>query len=36
MVKGPHVAWMMIDFEHGDTSTDGDAAILARMAARLP
>ena len=36
VVKGSHVAWMMIDFEKGDTSTGGDAAILAAMAARLP
>jgi hypothetical protein len=36
VVKGSHVAWMVIGFEHGDTSTDGDSAILASMAARLP
>ena len=35
-VKGSHVAWMTIGFEQGDTSTGGDAAILASMAARLP
>jgi hypothetical protein len=36
VIKGSHVAWMTIGFEQGDTSTDGDAAILASMAARLP
>ncbi|MEY9931043.1 hypothetical protein ABH926_005690 [Catenulispora sp. GP43] len=36
VIKGSHVAWMMINFEQGDTATGGDAAILASMAARLP
>ena len=36
VIKGSHVAWMMIGFEQGDTSMGGDAAILATMAARLP
>lgn len=36
VIKGSHVAWMTIGFEQGDTSTGGDAAILASMAARLP
>jgi len=36
VIKGSHVAWMTIGFEQGDTSTAGDAAILASMAARLP
>ena len=36
VVKGTHVSTLMIDFEHGDTSTGGDAAVLASMAAKLP
>jgi hypothetical protein len=36
VLKGTHVATLEVDFEKGDTSTSGDAAVLAAMAARLP
>ncbi|MEY9860154.1 hypothetical protein ABH935_005790 [Catenulispora sp. GAS73] len=36
VVKGVHVSTLMVDFEQGDTSTGGDAAILAALAAHLP
>ncbi|MEZ0113507.1 hypothetical protein ABH920_007540 [Catenulispora sp. EB89] len=36
VVKGAHVSTLWINFEQGDTSTGGDAAILATMAAKLP
>lgn len=36
VVKGTYVSTLMVNFEQGDTSTGGDAAILAAMAGRLP
>lgn len=36
VLKGTHVSTLMVNFEQGDTSTGGDAAILAAMAGRLP
>lgn len=36
VVKGTHVSTLMVSFEQGDTSTGGDAAVLAAMAGRLP
>jgi hypothetical protein len=36
VAKGVHVSTLMVNFEQGDTSTGGDAAILASMAAKLP
>jgi hypothetical protein len=36
VIKGSHVAWLVISFEQGDPSTDGDAAILAALAKPLP
>jgi hypothetical protein len=36
VVKGTHVSTLMVGFEQGDTSTGGDAAVLAAMAEHLP
>ncbi|WP_194908551.1 hypothetical protein [Catenulispora rubra] len=36
VVKGVHVSTLMVSFKQGDSSTGGDAAILASMAAKLP
>ncbi|ACU70981.1 hypothetical protein Caci_2062 [Catenulispora acidiphila DSM 44928] len=36
VVKGTHVTQLTVTFEKGDTSTGGDAAVLAALAGHLP
>jgi len=36
VLKGTHVTTLIIGFEHGDSTTAGDAAVLSAMTARLP